>query len=121
MTCDLWEGYTNDRGYPQFKIGKRTVYAHRLVWMQDHGHTDLFICHTCDTPNCIAIDHLFAGTAADNIADMVAKGRHSSQRKTECPRGHTLDDAYISKRGNGRTFRACRTCRRERYRERRAA
>lgn len=31
--------------------------------------------HSCDTPNCINPEHLRHGTQADNIADMVAKGR----------------------------------------------
>ena len=33
------------------------------------------VCHTCDTPRCVRIDHLFLGPALVNMHDMIAKGR----------------------------------------------
>jgi hypothetical protein len=35
------------------------------------------ILHTCDNPPCGNPEHLFPGTQADNIRDMIAKGRQS--------------------------------------------
>jgi len=37
-----------------------------------HG---LCVCHRCDNPLCIAVEHLFLGTQQENVADAVRKGR----------------------------------------------
>lgn len=117
--CWLWAGApTAQMGYGQLSVGSRsnriTIYAHRLSYMVhrgDPGH--LSVLHRCDNPMCFNPEHLFIGTAGDNIRDAVAKGRHRNQNtgRTHCRRGHLLAGANV--RLEGGRFRRCLTCQRE--------
>lgn len=100
--CWLWTACTNAHGYGQIrdrKVGAvqgRAWLAHRLAWTLKHGPIpdDIDACHHCDNPPCCKTEpdekypngHLFLGTAADNAADMVAKGRSNRGERN----GNTL-------------------------------
>src|SRR5882724_7709102 len=60
---------------------RRTAYlAHRIMWRLTHGEIPPdrpFVLHRCDNPLCVRPSHLFLGTHADNMKDMVRKGRSS--------------------------------------------
>lgn len=66
--------------YPHVHVNGKTMRANRLVWESEHGPTDLNVLHTCDYPRCFAIEHLFAGTQAENMQDMTSKGRHPHRK-----------------------------------------
>jgi HNH endonuclease len=55
----------------------KSVVAHRISWQAANGKIPdgMIICHKCDTPSCVNPGHLFIGTDADNVADMLRKGR----------------------------------------------
>ena len=75
--CWVYTGYKNFFGYGEANWLGRTIMAHRLAWLLVYGGftPGLRVCHSCDRPDCANPAHLFEGTAADNTADMVAKGR----------------------------------------------
>jgi HNH endonuclease len=80
--CILWDGSLDFRGYGS--IGNRgTKKAHRVAWELFVGPIPDGMCvlHKCDNPRCVAPAHLFLGTHADNVADTVAKNRHSRGEK----------------------------------------
>lgn len=76
--CWLWSGYQFDLGYGGMRHEGETQYAHRLayrLWVGPIPPERPHVCHRCDVRSCIRPDHLFVATHAENMADMVRKGR----------------------------------------------
>jgi hypothetical protein len=82
--CWEWQRSRNADGYGQFKLasGESPQRASRVAWMLSFGDIPdgLWVLHRCDNPPCCNPAHLFLGTAADNHADMRAKGRAAGYR-----------------------------------------
>ena len=96
--CIIWTGATQNGGYGVKKIPKtrRNVRVHRAAWEDIHGPIPdgMFVLHKCDNPACYNVDHLFLGTQADNIADMIEKGRKYIQPRTAKHGSHAMYNHY---------------------------
>lgn len=86
--CINWPGYVMPNGYGQVSANGRHYYAHRVVWETANGRSipvGMYVCHRCDNPPCVNPSHLFLGTPADNVRDMLNKGRQASPSKALSP------------------------------------
>ena len=81
--CRVWTGKSVRGGYGRMWDGERLVDTHRLSLEVARGRLTpgLDVLHRCDRNACLEPEHLWEGTAADNTADMIAKGRHLEGRK----------------------------------------
>ena len=86
--CWPWQGGTIDGGYGRTRIGgdgKKRL-SHVLAFLFSGGELTPeknCVLHSCDNPPCCNPAHLFAGSRADNIADMDKKNRRRSPRGSE--------------------------------------
>jgi hypothetical protein len=76
--CWEWQAGKTNKGYGAFKIKGIQVYAHRVAFFLENREANMakmFVCHHCDNPRCVRIDHLFLGTPGDNSQDRDNKHR----------------------------------------------
>ena len=88
--CREYQGHRHPDGYgyvpfgaKRFKAsgasnGRRLVLLHRWVVEQVEGRSlasSEVVRHRCDNPPCFLYEHLIVGSQADNVEDMVVRGR----------------------------------------------
>ena len=91
--CLVWQRHRNHDGYGRVWADGKVRGVHRLVYGRMVGPIPKGMCvlHRCDNPPCCNPEYLFLGTHADNMRDMVEKGRgrhlsgeaHGSARLTK--------------------------------------
>ena len=80
-SCWIWTKGKANYGYGVINTSERKQFrVHRLVWSFYFGDIPdgMFVLHKCDNPPCCNPGHLFIGTQADNIRDMIRKGRRGN-------------------------------------------
>lgn len=100
-SCWEWQGGRLRGGYGSVcLVFGSTTQAHRLAWMLQKGDIPkgMFICHKCDNPPCVRIDHLFLGTRTDNMRDCANKKRFMVQKH---PDMNPFNNPDFDRRGEG--------------------
>lgn len=100
--CWTWAATMDRKGYGLFGLRRGSTHAHRVSYELTVGPIPegLYVLHKCDNRACVRPDHLFIGTAADNLRDAISKGRFYKNSDRCCPNGHEYPEGT----------RRCRIC-----------
>lgn len=96
--CWPWDASIGGPGYGTLYWRGGYENAHTLAWRLGVGPIPDGLCvlHHCDhRPCCNYIKCLFLGTRADNVADMIAKGRGGNRGSTNGQAKLTEDDVLV--------------------------
>lgn len=76
--CWPWTASFGSNKYGQIRQGKKNHTSHRLAYELTYGSVPKGMCvlHQCDNTACCNPLHLRIGTHAENMRDMIAKGRN---------------------------------------------
>jgi hypothetical protein len=114
--CVEWTRYININGYPMLSFKSKPMKGTKLVWLLTKGMLPTkWLLHKCDNRKCLNIDHLYEGSAKDNMRDQLQRNRHHFASRTHCKEGHPLSGSNLIKDGHSRR---CRICRNEKRMER---
>jgi hypothetical protein len=107
--CHLWTAGTDMHGYAQFRVNGKGLGGHRFAWVRAHGPVPdgLHLDHLCRVRCCVNPAHLEPVTVRENIMRSPLRGTQK-MGITQCPRGHSYDDANTYRRPDG--GRGCRKC-----------
>lgn len=106
--CRVWTGYSTQDGYGRMRVNGHMQMTHRVAYELAYGQVPdgLMICHRCDVRSCCNPHHLFTGTNAENMVDMVAKGRQSSgANRPDAKLDRAKVGAMRAGRAQGKTIR----------------
>lgn len=64
--------------YPMLCRNGKAMSMHRALFIDAYGPLEkgIVVRHKCDNTLCINLEHLEAGTQAENVRDMIERGRH---------------------------------------------
>lgn len=86
--CWNWMSNFDKNGYGRLWVGNgASARAHRVSYRLHNGAIPRgkMVLHHCDNVRCVNPDHLYIGTAKDNAADTIKRGRRQDHRGENNP------------------------------------
>lgn len=85
--CWRWQLGLDNWGYGMSRINGKQDKAHRVSYRAFVGEIPAgkSVLHMCDVRDCVNPEHLYSGTAADNMRDAKERGRLNSKRTKLTP------------------------------------
>lgn len=73
--CHEWQSTRHTGGYGKFWFKGRICTAHRVAWQLFVGEipAGMHVLHKCDNRKCVNPEHLYVGTAKDNVRDKIER------------------------------------------------
>lgn len=95
--CWGWKGSKNRHGYGEIKVNRIHMNASRAAWIAYKSEIpeNMYVLHTCDNRACCNPEHLWLGTAKDNMQDMIKKGRNKNLKGSACPWATINEDIVL--------------------------
>jgi len=102
--CWPWMGFCWPRGYGCFWMDGRSWRANRVALLLSEGDKpDKIACHRCANPRCCNPNHLYWGTVAENMRDILSHFPESPHFSTQFKTGvskkvavpFTLSDSQV--------------------------
>lgn len=104
--CIEWTGTKTNKGYGLIHFARKmgegwnsSIPASRAVYQAHHNvilERLQHVCHRCDNPSCVNIEHLFLGSPKDNAQDKLIKGRNAKKYKLHTRHRVHDDETIIS-------------------------